>query len=79
MYTDISTTSYPKTLIIRNTLGGMIWQIYHVHNEEEVKILAANAYSKGFQAITLEDKTDDIETFLGWREECSDDLKAVLS
>jgi hypothetical protein len=46
---------------------------------ENVKILAKNADSNGFQAISLEDKTDAIETFPDWRENCSDDLKAVLS
>ena len=36
MFTDISTKNeFPKTLVIRNSKGGMIWQIYHVQKESE--------------------------------------------
>ena len=70
MYIDTSSNSnYPKTLIIRNHVGGMVWQVYHVEKEIEAKRLARNATNNGFQAITLEDYKPEIkETFLGWRK-----------
>lgn len=72
MYTDISKSEeYPKTLIIRNHEGGMIWQIYHVEKESEAKKLAANARKNGFYAITLEDHELELEqTWPDWREVC---------
>jgi hypothetical protein len=69
MYTDKSNTDYPKTVEIRNTLGGMIWQIYHVENVGEAKIISKNARNNGFEAITLENhQPEEEETFVGWRE-----------
>lgn len=70
MYTNTSTDeAYPKTLIIRNHEGGMIWQIYHVQAEHEAARLSANATRNGFQAITLEDyQPDEEETWSDWRE-----------
>ena len=71
MYTNESTGEYPKTLVIRNHWGGMIWQIYHVKNKEEATRLSTNAGRNGFQAITLEDyQPEEENTFLGWREDC---------
>jgi len=69
MYTFESRDSkYPKTLIIRNHSGGMIWQVYHVETESEARKLSANATSNGFQAITLEDHQPDVEeTWPDWR------------
>ena len=73
MYTDISTNEeYPKTLIIRNHQGGMIWQVYHVEAEYEAENLASTATSNGFQAITLEDHQPEHEqTWEDWRDDCS--------
>ena len=70
MYTDVTTTAiYPKTLIIRNHEGGMIWQIYHVQAKHEVVRLSKNATKNGFQAITLEDyQPTRKETWPDWRE-----------
>ena len=72
MYKNESmTTDYPKTLIIRNHEGGMIWQVYHVKKETEALKLAVNAIGNGFQAITLEDYQKDLqETWPEWREDC---------
>ena len=72
MYTDNSTNdTYPKTLIIRNHQGGMIWQIYHIKKLHEVIKISSNATSNGFYAITLEDYDKSLEeTFLNWRENC---------
>lgn len=68
MYTDISTNNnYPKTLVVRNHAGGMIWQIYHVDKKVEADRLSANATKNGFMAITLEDKRDTEETWPDWR------------
>lgn len=72
MYTDLTTDqTYPKTLIIRNHQGGMIWQVYHVEKEYEADRLAATATGNGFQAITLEDYQPNHEqTWPDWRETC---------
>jgi hypothetical protein len=69
MYKNISTTeSFPKTLVVRNTPDGMIWQIYHVKNQNEAEKLAVNATSNGFYGITLEDyQPEHVETWPGWR------------
>ena len=70
MYTRISSDDkYPKTLVIRNHLGGMIWQVYYVENESEAVLLSNNATSNGFQEITLEDYQEDLEqNWPDWRE-----------
>ena len=76
MYTNISTTeNYPKTLMIRNHKGGMIWQVYHVQKQSEADKLAANAQRNGFYGSTLEDyKPDYEETWSDWRKTCSSDI-----
>lgn len=78
MYTDISTnTNYPKTLMIRNHKGGMIWQVYHVQKKSEADKLAANACSNGFYGSTLEDHQPEVEeTWSDWRETCNPDIIA---
>jgi len=70
MYTNNSTDDiYPKTLVIRNTKGGMIWQVYHVKKQSEADKLSANATLNGFGAITLENyQPDTKETWPDWRE-----------
>lgn len=69
MYKDISSGSFPKTLIIRNHLGGMIWQVYHVEKESEADKISSNATSNGFESITLEDYQPEMEqTWPDWRE-----------
>jgi len=70
MYKNVSSNQdYPKTLIIRNHEGGVIWQIYHVQALHEAKILANNATNNGFQAITLEDYQQNLEeTWPDWRQ-----------
>lgn len=72
MYKDITTNSdYPKTLVIRNHEGGMIWQIYHVQKKNEAEKLSFNATRNAFEAITLEDYQPDYEeTWPDWRENC---------
>ena len=69
MYTDNSTTQeFPKTLHVRNEVGGLIWQVYHVRNEHEAMMLAYNATNNGFYGISLEDhRPEDKETWPGWR------------
>ena len=73
MYIDISNTEkYPKTLVIRNTSEGMIWQLYHINNEFEAKKLATTAHSNGFYGLTLEDhQPEEEETFPTWRQDVS--------
>ena len=70
MYKDLTTTpDYPKTLFIRNEVGGLIWQVYHVQKELEAKRLSYNAKNNGFYGITLEDYEPDYEeTFPHWRD-----------
>ena len=76
MFTDISTKNeFPKTLVIRNSKGGMIWQIYHVQKESEADKLSFNATINGFESSTLEDYQPQYEeTFPNWREECSPEI-----
>lgn len=77
MYTDISTIDqYPKTLMIRNHEGGMIWQVYHVQKKSEADKLTANAKRNGFYGSTLEDYQPEREqTWPNWRETCN---KSIL-
>ena len=76
MHTDISTTdNFPKTLVVRNTPEGMIWQIYHVKNQNEADKLAENATSNGFYGVTLEDhQPEHDETWPGWRVNANPDI-----
>ena len=68
-YTDISTKDYPKTLIIKNTPDGMVWQVYNVEKEIEAIKLSANAFNNGFLGITLEDFDKEVkETYPDWRD-----------
>jgi len=67
---SITNDVYPKTLEIRNTSGGMIWQIYHVNNLSEAEQLAANSLKNGFMESTLVDhRADEEETYPDWRED----------
>lgn len=76
MYTDISENEFPKTLMIRNHKGGMIWQVYHVQKQSEAEKLANNAYKNGFYGSTLEDYQPEYEeTWADWRETCD---KSIL-
>lgn len=80
MFNNISNNNkFPKTLQIRNTSGGMIWQIYHINNLNEAKILSKNANKNGFYCRTLIDYEPQLETFPDWRIKCSDELKKVLT
>jgi hypothetical protein len=46
----------------------MIWQLYHVKNNQEATTLAENAHNNAFYGITLEDYQPDYgETWPGWR------------
>ena len=76
MYTNVSTNvAYPKTLMIRNEKGGMIWQVYHVQKQSEADKLAVNAYKNGFYGSTLEDHQPEYEeTWPDWRETCSPEI-----
>lgn len=69
MYVDESSNEdYPKTLIVRNHYGGMIWQVYHVQKEREAKILSTTAATNGFEAVTLIDYDVEMkETWPDWR------------
>jgi 2-succinyl-5-enolpyruvyl-6-hydroxy-3-cyclohexene-1-carboxylate synthase len=69
-FTDISTSeSFPKTLMVRNHEGGLIWQVYHVQKQSEADKIAYNAYRNGFFGSTLENYQPDYEeTWPDWRE-----------
>ena len=67
-YTDISTTDFPKTLMIRNHEGGAVWQVYHIHKLSEVEKLTDNCWKNGFYGSTLENYVEQEETFPDWRE-----------
>ena len=63
------TTDFPKTLLIRNTPDGMIWQVYHVQAQHEAERLASNALGNGFLSQELTDHMPDEEqTWPDWRE-----------
>ena len=70
MYINLTTNNnFPKTLLIRNEVGGFIWQVYHVDKEIEAEKLADNATRNGFNGITLEDYQPNYEeTWPDWRE-----------
>lgn len=76
MYEDISTTQeYPKTLMIRNHKGGMIWQVYHVQNKIEADNISRNAHGNGFYGSTLENYQPEVkETWPDWRETAPKEL-----
>lgn len=67
--TMITTGSFPKTLEIRNTPGGAIWQLYHVMSAEEAGRIANGADERGFYSRILVDFRPDQETFPTWRKE----------
>ena len=72
--------NWPKTLIVRNTPGGMIWQIYHVKSAEEANVLANNASKNGFFGITLEQyQPSQEETFPDWREVSADYMPKAIA
>lgn len=67
-FDDESTNDvYPKTLLIHNTKGGMVWQVYHVETESEATNLSKGAAKNYFLHRRLVDHTDDEETFPDWR------------
>lgn len=59
-----------KQLEVRNTPGGMIWQIYHVNenipSEQELLTRAANL--NGFTSVRIRDELTEEETWPGWRD-----------
>lgn len=61
--------TFPKTLEIRNTPTGMIWQIYHVQSEKEVAVLTYNSQKNGFLGQTVVPYTGEQETFPRWRND----------
>lgn len=69
-YDNISTGyHFPKTLFIRNQIGGLIWQVYNVHSYNEAEYLSTNAKRNGFEGRTLTDYDSNYEeTFENWRE-----------
>jgi len=54
-------------LIMRNSVGGMIWQAYEVHDTKEVELLTKSATSNGF-VVQQEEIGYTDETTLGWRD-----------
>lgn len=60
---------WPKTLIIRNTTNGLIWEAYDVNNIEEAKMLAKTSKMNRFLSRTLEERgyCSGGETFDDWR------------
>jgi hypothetical protein len=67
--------TYPKTLYIRNEVGGMVWQVYHVNNITEALNLVKNAVKNGFYGNhTLEDHTNETETWPDWRKTAHPDI-----
>jgi len=80
MYKDISTdNNYPKTVLIRNSPDGMIWQIYHVNSERAAAIIAKRAKDNAFEGVTLEDYQPNMEeTSPNWQNDFSADVELRL-
>jgi hypothetical protein len=76
----ISTNNnYPKTVVIRNSKGGMIWQIYHVHSYRAAEIIAKRAHDNAFDGVTLEDYQPNMEeTSPNWQNDFSTDVELRL-
>ena len=80
MFEDISkVNTYPKTLVIRNSVNGAIWQIYHVDSIEQAFHLSKNAKGNAFHGRTLEDyQPNEEETFPNWRMEMARNFVKML-
>jgi hypothetical protein len=61
--------NFPKTLEIRNTAGGAIWQLYHVQTQKEIDFLTKVSRGNGFYSQTVVDFDGEEETFTGWRND----------
>lgn len=57
-----------KQLEVRNQRGGMIWQVYHVETEQEIRILTRNATKNVFEDVSVHDEVDMEESYPGWRD-----------
>lgn len=70
MYKDNSKDDkFPKTLLICNHEGGLVWQVYHVSSIKETEILSKNAHTNGFLGNRLENYDPSMsETWPGWRD-----------
>ena len=72
-FEDNSTDNvYPKTLLIHNTKGGAVWQVYHIDNKYQALPIVKNAKDNGFMYITLEHYDNQEETFPHWRRESAE-------
>ncbi len=70
-YQDISTNEqFPKTMTMQAQPNGAYWQIYHVRDNSEVKMLKEGATRNGYEVITLRNYNGQLEeTFSNWRGE----------
>ena len=68
-HTDKTTSKeFPKTIIIRNTFDGMVWQVYHVKNNYDKSVIILNAFNNEFKGISVEDYQPELEeTFTNWQ------------
>ena len=57
-----------QQLEIRNTIGGMVWQVYHVETKQEIEMLTRTARGNDFEGFKISDTIDREETWLGWRD-----------
>jgi hypothetical protein len=58
-----------RQLNIRNTPDGCIWQVYHVRDDHEVRLLQRSAMNNGFSGFEVAKELTDNETFPGWRND----------
>lgn len=69
LYVDKSTKGFPKTLLIHNHEGGMVWQVYHVENEHDLEMLCETAENNRFDYRLVTDLNKELEeTWPDWRE-----------
>lgn len=63
-------TLYPENtqLLIRNTRGGLVWQVYTIRDSIERDLLEKTARTNGFQGFCIEYESTMNETWPNWRD-----------
>lgn len=56
-----------QQLLILNSINGMIWQVYTVESELEIRVLQVSAFKNGFGYTELTSEIEHEESLPGWR------------
>lgn len=66
---DFSDNVFPKTMCIHNSKGGLIWQVYHIHDKIEQDIITEGAEISAFEYVSIINYDDSYEeSSPGWRD-----------